>query len=259
MRTSSPIYSHEEISAGSGMVVAQHIQAARIGIEVLQRGGNAVDAAITTAFASGVLLPIWNGVGGGGVMTVHLDGGGGGSVDFGMQAAGLAHGEMFELDPDAPGLDVQGPSRRYSWPKIKDKANTEGYTSISIPGTVAGLTTALEKWGTIDLDQAIAPAIKLAREGFQLSRTVALSMAEGHALLSRFKATADIYLLYSLATEVEGADTIRKVADVPGNVLLHDGVPYTVVEGYDAVLMVDSDQLQELIDKRKIGAGVEVK
>jgi gamma-glutamyltranspeptidase/glutathione hydrolase len=219
LRTSSPIYSHEEISAGSGMVVAQHILAARIGIEVLQRGGNAVDAAITTAFASGVLLPIWNGVGGGGVMTVHLEGGGGGSIDFGMQAAGLAHGEMFDLDPDAPGLDVQGPSRRYSWPKIKDNANTKGYTSISIPGTVAGLTTALEKWGTIDLDQAIAPAIKLAREGIPLSRTVALSMAEGHALLSRFKATADIYLdngsprkTGSNFVQKEHAETLERLA-----------------------------------------------
>ena len=50
------------------MVVAQHVTAAEIGVEVMQRGGNAVDAAITTAFASGVLLPIWNGIGGGGVM-----------------------------------------------------------------------------------------------------------------------------------------------------------------------------------------------
>ena len=176
------------------MVVAQHLLAAQIGTEVLQHGGNAVDAAVTTAFATGVLLPIWNGVGGGGVMIVHLDGGGGGSIDFGMQAPGLAHAEMFELETGPGALDIQGPSRRFSWPKVKDNANTQGYTSISVPGTVAGLTTALENWGTIDLDQAIAPAIKIAREGFPLSRTVALAMAAGHALLSRFKTTGDLYL-----------------------------------------------------------------
>jgi gamma-glutamyltranspeptidase/glutathione hydrolase len=173
------------------MVVAQHVTAAKIGVEVLQLGGNAVDAAITTAFATGVLLPIWNGIGGGGVMTVHLDGGGGGTVDFGMQAPGLAHADMYELDDEQ---DVQGPSRRFSWAKVKNNANTEGYTSIAIPGTVAGLTTALEKWGTIDLDQAVAPAVKLAREGFALSRTTALAMAEKHALLSRFATSADVYL-----------------------------------------------------------------
>ena len=191
MRTSSPIIRHEEISAQSGMVVAQHVTAAQIGVEVLKRGGNAVDSAVSTAFATGVLLPIWNGIGGGGLMTVHFDGGDGGTIDFGMQAPGLAHAEMYDLEDEQ---DVQGPSRRFSWMKVKNNANTEGYTSIAIPGTVAGLSTALEKWGTIDLDQAIAPAVKLARDGFPLPRTVALSLSERHALLSRFSTTAEVYL-----------------------------------------------------------------
>ena len=195
MQTSLPIMSHQEVTATSGMVVAQHRDAAAIGVEVLRRGGNAVDAAVTTAFASGVLLPIWNGIGGGGVMNVHLDGdvngSAGGTIDFGMQAPGLAHAEMYELEDE---FDVQGPSRRFSWCKVKDNANTEGYTSIAIPGTVAGLTTALEKWGTIDLVQAVAPAVKLAREGFSLSRTTALAMMERHGLLARFPATREVYL-----------------------------------------------------------------
>ena len=195
MYSSSPIITHQEITSKSGMVVAQHRYAAQIGVEVLQRGGNAVDAAVAAAFASGVLLPIWNGVGGGGVMNVHLDGESsgelGGTVDFGMQAPRLAHSDMYELEDQ---LDVQSPSARFSWPKVKNNANTEGYTSIAIPGTVAGLSVALEKWGTIDLDQAVAPAVKLAREGFSLSRTVALSMAEKYALLSRFPVTRKIYL-----------------------------------------------------------------
>ena len=114
------------------MVVAQHVTAAQIGVEVLKRGGNAVDSAVSTAFATGVLLPIWNGIGGGGLMTVHFDGGDGGTIDFGMQAPGLAHAEMYDLEDEQ---DVQGPSRRFSWMKVKNNANTEGYTSIAIPGT----------------------------------------------------------------------------------------------------------------------------
>ncbi len=67
----------------------------------------------------------------------------------------------------------------------------------------------------------------------------------------------DVYLLYSLATAVKGTDTtIRNVADVPGHILIHDGVSYTVAEGYNAFLMVDGKQLQKLIDKRKLGAGI---
>jgi gamma-glutamyltranspeptidase/glutathione hydrolase len=118
-------------------------------------------------------------------------------------------------------LDAQGPSRRYSWAKVKKNANTEGYTSIAIPGTVAGLTTALEKWGTIDLDQAVAPAIKLAREGFPLSRTTALAMAEKHALLSRFETTANIYLnngsplsVGSHFVQREHADTLERLGRI---------------------------------------------
>jgi gamma-glutamyltranspeptidase/glutathione hydrolase len=197
------------------MVVAQHLTATKIGVEVMQRGGNAVDAAVTTAFSTGVLLPIWNGIGGGGLMTVHLEGGGGGSIDFGMQAPGLAHADIYELEDEQ---DVQGPSRRYSWSKVKNNANVEGYTSIAIPGTMAGLATALEKWGTIDLDQAVAPAIKLAREGFPLSRTVALAMAEKHGLLSRFATTSEVYLnngsplgTGSHFVQSEHADTLERL------------------------------------------------
>jgi len=83
--------------------------------------------------------------------------------------------------------------------------------------------------------------------------------ASGVVFFTDTTATNDIYLLYSLATDVEGSDIVQKVADVPGNVLLHEGTPYTVVEGYDSLLMVDVEQLQELIDKRKIGEGVEIK
>ena len=191
MELSRSVYRHEEIVTGSGMVVAQHRDAARIGVEVLQKGGNAVDAAVTTAFATGVLLPVWNGIGGGGLMVVHLDGGGGGTIDFGMQAPSLAHSQMFELEDS---LVVQGPSRRFSYQKVKDNANTEGYTSIAIPGTVAGLCAALEKWGSISLDQAVRPAIDIAKNGFPLPRTAALTLTDRYELLARFETTRSIYL-----------------------------------------------------------------
>ena len=188
---SNPQISHSQIKAENGMVVAQHKLAAEVGLEVLKRGGNAVDTAVTTAFVTGVVLPIWNGIGGGGVMVVHMDDGSGGAVDFGMQAPGLAHAEMYELEDS---LDAQGPSRRFSWSKVKNNANVEGYTSIAIPGTLAGMSKALEKWGTIDLARALAPAIKLAEEGFPLPKTEALAMVDRFDLLSRFKATSKVYL-----------------------------------------------------------------
>ena len=90
MKMSYPVLAHQEISAENGMVAAQHPLGAQVGLDVLRHGGNAVDAAVTTAFAMGVLQPLMNGIGGGGVMVIFLDGGGGGTVDYGMQSPGLA-------------------------------------------------------------------------------------------------------------------------------------------------------------------------
>lgn len=83
----------------------------------------------------------------------------------------------------------------------------------------------------------------------------------GHGVpfLSDIASTTDAYLLYSLATTVEGSDQLRKVADVPNNVAYYEGNAYTIAQGYNAVLMVDSEQLQELINTRKLGPGVEIK
>ena len=221
MKMSYPILAHQEICAENGMVAAQHPLGAQVGLDVLRHGGNAVDAAVTTAFAMGVLQPLMNGIGGGGVMVVFLDGGGGGTVDYGMQSPGLARGDMYELEDELvpPEVNSNRLSRQYSYPAVKNNANVEGHTSIGVPGTVAGLSAALEKWGSIDLDQAIAPAIRLAGEGFQLGHRMILWLVENRGLLQRFPETAGIYYsggwpLLSGETWVQKdhAETLRKIA-----------------------------------------------
>jgi len=190
MLTSHSILTHSPLVADCGMVVAQHPLAARAGVEVLQSGGNAVDAAVTAAFSAGVLLPIWNGIGGGGVMVVHRPDGSGGAVDFGMQIPALATPDMYELEE---AFDVNPTSRRFSMRRVRDHANVEGYTSIAVPGTVAGLSAALARWGSVGLDRAVAPAIRFAREGAPLTRTAVLTMVGRHDLLTRFPATRALY------------------------------------------------------------------
>ena len=221
MKMSYPVLTHEVISTENGMVAAQHPLGAQVGVEVLQRGGNAVDAAIATAFAMCVLQPLMNGIGGGGVMVVHLDGGGGGTVDYGMQSPGLARADMYALEDELVPAAVESIrlSRQFSYPAVKNNANVEGYTSIGVPGTVAGLSAALEKWGTIDLDQAITPAIPLAEEGFKLGHRMVLWLVESRDLLQRFPETAGIYLPggWPPATgeawaQKDHAETLRKIA-----------------------------------------------
>ena len=239
MKMSYPVLAHNEICAENGMVTAQHPLGAQVGIDVLQRGGNAVDAAVTTAFAMGVLQPLMNGIGGGGVMVVFLDGGGGGTVDYGMQSPGLARPDMYELEDGLvpPSVESLRLSRRYSYPPVKNNANVEGHTSIGVPGTVAGLAAALEKWGSIDLDQAIAPAIRLAGEGFEMGHRMVLWLVENRGLLGRFPETAGIYYPGGWPpssgdtwVQKDHAESLRKIA--------HNGVD-AFYEGDIAAMICD--------------------
>ena len=195
MQISRPVLAHEVLRVTGGMVVAQDRLGARIGAEVLQRGGNAVDAAVTTAFAMGVLQPLMNGVGGGGLLVAGFASGERGSVDFGMRAAGAARPDMYELEggtdrPEAGGLRF---SRGYAWPLVKDRANLHGHAAIAVPGTAAGLAAALDRWGTMSLDQALLPAIRLARAGFPVGHHFVLALVNGREVMWRHPATRETY------------------------------------------------------------------
>lgn len=195
MKLSRPVLAHEEIEATGGMVVAQHPLGARTGLAVLEKGGNAVDAAVTTAFAMGVLQPLMNGVGGGGMMTVHLVDSGTEALYFGMKAPALARPDMYELEQATQGSGEASLqfSRSFPWPKVKGEANTRGHTSIAVPGTVAGLCSALEKWGTISLGEALAPAIELADKGYNAGHHFALACLADRATFRSYPGTKAIF------------------------------------------------------------------
>lgn len=195
MQISRPVLAHDVLTVTGGMVVAQDPIGARIGAEVLERGGNAMDAAVTTAFAMGVLQPLMNGVGGGGLLVVRSASGECGSVDFGMRAPAAARPGMYELvggtdRPQAGGLRFSG---GYAWPLVKDRANLHGHAAIAVPGTAAGLAAALDRWGTISLDQALRPAIRLARDGFPVGHHFVLALVSGREVMCRYPATRQVY------------------------------------------------------------------
>src|SRR5438874_4084141 len=144
------------------VIVAPQPQAAEIGLEVLRRGGNAVDAAVTCAFAQGVLDPQMCGIGGCGVMLVHDRHGEDVLLEFYATAGSLVRENMWEK------LFLREAADRYGY-VLDGSVNDVGYQSVGVPGTVAGLATALERYGTIAWDQAIAPAIPLARDGFPVT------------------------------------------------------------------------------------------
>jgi gamma-glutamyltranspeptidase/glutathione hydrolase len=144
------------------IIVCPQPQAAEIGIEVMRRGGNAVDAAVTCAFVQGVIDPQMCGIGGCGVMLVHNAKGGDALLEFYATAGSRAREDQWEH------LFVREAADRYGY-VLEGWVNDVGYQSVGVPGTVAGLHEALTRFGTISWAEAIAPAIPLAREGFPVT------------------------------------------------------------------------------------------
>jgi gamma-glutamyltranspeptidase / glutathione hydrolase len=175
--------------ARTAMVVAEHPLGAEAGAGILRRGGNAVDAAVATAFAMTVVEPFMSTIAGGGTMLVHgAKSGETQTVDFNVCAPATAHERVFSL---VPGVSE---GALFTWHRVADDANLFGHRSVAVPGSVAGLTLALERFGTMDLADVLAPAIALAREGFVADWYLALNTTKFLEELSAYPETAKTYL-----------------------------------------------------------------
>src|ERR1700730_4191961 len=135
-----------------GMVATYEALGSQVVVEILKRGGNAVDAAVAVAFALAVVEPAAGNVGGGGFMLVRLADGRTNFLDYREIAPGKATRDMYIQDG-----------------KLISGARTLGYRSIAVPGTVAGLELALKTHGTMKLAQVMGPAIQLAKNGFPIT------------------------------------------------------------------------------------------
>ena len=149
--------SKTEASAPRGMVATKDIHATRAGVQMLEMGGNAVDAAVSACFAIGVVEPASSGVGGGGYL-VYQVGERGGVVGFPMKGPLAARPDMYELSGEA---SVGG----FGSAGVVGDENLEGPRSIAVPGAVAGLCEAHRLLGRLPLADVVAPAVALARDG----------------------------------------------------------------------------------------------
>ena len=168
------------VVAEHGMVVAQEKIAARVGADVLRRGGNAVDAAVATGFAMAVTYPRAGNIGGGGFMVIHSrERGEDITIDYRETAPAATTPEIF-----------LGPDGKPDIAKSRDSA-----LGIGVPGTVAGLTLALEKYGSgkFTLAELLKPAIALARDGFVVTDDVADTMPEEQQRLARWPSSSKIF------------------------------------------------------------------
>jgi gamma-glutamyltranspeptidase / glutathione hydrolase len=160
----------------NGMVASAHPLATQVGVEILRQGGNAVDAAVATTLAISVLEPFSAGIGGGGFMMTKM-GKDLKSLDFRDRAPQKASRNMY--------LDAQG--------KVRPNASLEGHLAAGVPGTIAGLAAAHQQYGKLPWRTVVAPAIKLARQGFIVSEIYTEQAKSKQKLLASNPAAREIF------------------------------------------------------------------
>ena len=176
------------VTSRHGLVAAQQPEAARVGADILARGGNAVDAALATAFALGTTEPWMSGVGGGGTMLIYrADERQVHAIDYTMNAP-------KRLDPARYPVLNGHDDGMFGWPTVQDDRNQLGYESIAVPGAVAGFELAREKFGTLPWAELMAPGIALAERGMLIDWAAALSISIGARELHRFPGSTAVYL-----------------------------------------------------------------
>ena len=197
----------------NGVVVAHDLEACEAGIEILKKGGNAVDAAVAVSYALAVTHPHAGNIGGGGFMLIHMADGQKVAIDYREMAPGQAHRDMFLGDSG----------------KVVPQLSTRGGLAVGVPGTVAGLQLALDEYGSMTRKKVMKPAIKLAQKGFAIPYDLAYSFgwlnksAEGFDETRRvFCREGEIYMPGETLKQLDLAKTL-KLIQKKGNAGFYEG------------------------------------
>jgi len=182
LTTTTLAASRDPVRARHGIVASTNEVASRVGVDVMKRGGNAVDAAIAVAFALAVTHPAAGNLGGGGFMMIRLKNGTTTAIDYREMAPAAATRNVY-LDKDGKVIEGEG-------------GPLEGYRAAGVPGTVRGMELALKKYGSGRLSwaQLIEPARRLAANGFTVTNSLARGLRGNREYLSKYAETKRIYL-----------------------------------------------------------------
>src|SRR5216683_3732993 len=211
----------EAVRASHAMIATDEELGSEAGVEILKRGGNAVDAAVAVAFALAVVEPAAGNIGGGGFMLVRLAAGKTTFFDYREVAPGAATRNMY--------IGSNG--------KLDNDASTMGFRSVAVPGTVAGLELALKTYGAMKLADVMAPAIRLAEQGFPITERLAKEFVEEEKDLAKFPVSKRIFLkdgklwhAGETLKQPELAFTLQRIAYFGAAEFYHGEVARTLVD-----------------------------
>ena len=197
-----PAYALSPVAGRNGMVASSEPLASEVGVEILKAGGNAVDAAVAVGFVLAVTFPPAGNLGGGGFMLIRMAKGDAIVVDYREEAPDAATRNMYQ--------DTQG--------NLMPDASTVGARAAGVPGTVKGLALAEEKYGRLGLARVMAPAIRLAQDGFPLSYSLARHFSSERGLLEKFAGSRHIFLndgnLYEAGATFRQPDLARTLTAI---------------------------------------------
>lgn len=201
---SSKVISNTFVSGKNGVVSSRSALASEVGVDIMMAGGNAIDAAVATGFALAVTYPSAGNIGGGGFTVIRLADGQVRTLDSRERAPARAHRDMF--------LDEEG--------KVISGLATATHAASGVPGTVDGLLMLLEEHGTMSRQEVLAPAIRLAEEGFPLPedlarqfRRVLESMRDYPASMAKFSKNGEPYRAGEIWRQPDLAKTLRLISE----------------------------------------------
>jgi gamma-glutamyltranspeptidase/glutathione hydrolase len=223
----TPVFavSQQPVAAKHGMVVSEQELASRVGVNILQAGGNAIDAAVAVGYALAVVNPCCGNIGGGGFMTIHLANGNNIFLNFREKAPLALTSNLF--------LDKAG--------KVISEKSKEGYLAVAVPGTVLGLETALKKYGTMTRQQVMKPAIELAEKGYVLTPTDIKLLGENAEEFKKWPTVTAIFFPHDQAYKVgerliqqDLADTLKLIAEKGPDIFYKGQIAAEIVEASKA-------------------------
>ncbi len=216
---------HAVNAASHGMVVSEQRLASQIGVDILRAGGNAIDAAVAVGYALAVVDPCCGNIGGGGFMTIHLANGNNIFINFREKASLHANKNMF-VNPDSQAMTNEA---------------SKGYLAVAVPGTVMGLETVLQKYGTLSRQQVMAPAIQLAKNGFIITpyeaaryQTFVKDFREQANVAAIFLKNDQAYPVGSRLIQTNLATTLQQIADKGSAVFYKGAIAKTIVNASNA-------------------------
>ena len=202
--TAAPYEIVQSMEADSAAIAAEHPLAAKVGLDILEAGGNAVDAAIAAQFALAVVHPRAGNIGGGGFMVIRLADGEEAALDYRETAPAAAHRDMY--------LDSLG--------NVEPEASKVGHLAVGVPGTVAGMEEAFNKYSRLkDWKALLAPAIRLAEKGFKITQSEADRLNRFREAFAKLNADGKPFVkdaewkVGDLLVQPELAATLRRISE----------------------------------------------